>query len=295
MTKSFKVLPCIAILLSGFIVPVSVSSQNICGYFSRSMFYSGVYYKKTQFEKEQVPDYENSSFWRTYKAVDSRNIYQQDYEYKFAVENNVSEDYYQLTLSNYTCVITATTVIVDYYCRKNGYSLDTFEIYKNILWDSYYRGYYIHGTEDGSKASGVAFDDVCYVLYYGLSAYQSYTGKNFNYIEKCSTNIYQKVKDVVDAGDIALYIFSPSANAHAMVACGYVSLDVTMDTGTKREINAIVTNDVQNNYNPSLSFSSKWYNETDACDPSSNVANFSFIPSTDAISGGDYLWTIRSM
>lgn len=67
-----------------------------------------------------------------------------------------------------------------------------------------------------------------------------------------------------------------------------------MQNGTKTQANAFVVNDVQNNYSDKLPISSKWYTETELNSPSSNVANYAFVPVNEAITGHDYLWTLSS-
>lgn len=287
-----KTLPCITLLLHSFICLNSTISTKVRGYFYRNEHYSGVYYRKTQFETEQVLLYDTSSFKRSYDAVDSRNIRQQDYEYRFAIDYGFTEDAYEHNLLSRTCVITATTIIVDYYIRKNNQFVDTYEIYSKLLFDSYNKGYFYEDEKSGGY--GVDQEDVGYVLYDGLQLYKDKIGIDFNYIEKKTDNIYETVKNIVISEDVALYIFSPGVAAHAMVACGYVNLDVTMEDGYGKQVNAIVVNELQNNPNPSLSFSKRWYNETEVNDPGKDIANFAFIPENDAVSGHDYLWTLRS-
>lgn len=220
-TNVFNIISFISIILTNNI-NVIAENANVHGYFYRSMFSQGSTTQKTTYESNNVPDYENSAFWRTYKAKDSRNIRQQDYEYKFAINNNFTELSYKESLLNYTCVITAVTIIVDYYARKNNYNLDTYQVYDSILWDSYYKGYF--GID--SNNHGVSQDNVRYVLFRGLKKYKDYTGIKFNHIEKHETDIYTTVQNLINSEDIALYIFSPTNNPHAMVVCGYLNLEL---------------------------------------------------------------------
>lgn len=281
MKIRIKFLSCIVITFTYISPTIKAIPTSVRGFLTRSQYYSGVYYSRSVYEKEIIPEYETSSFWRNYKAVDARNIRQQDYEYKFASDNNVSETDYKEYLYGQTCVVTAATVIVDYYIRKNGKYLDAYTIYQNVLWTSYNKGYFYKGVDP---------DNIGYVLYYALQNYKSYTGIDFNYIEKKTTNIYETVKEVVDNDDVALYIFG---GYHATIASGYLNYDVTLESGSKQQVNTIVINDVSNNYFNS-SFSSGWYYETDLSQPDVNKANYAFVPEKDLKSGQDYLWTIRS-
>lgn len=274
--KFLKLLTLISLLSTQFNFNTTLLVK---GYAYRHQGQVGVYYTKTSFEKAAVPDYNNSAFYRSFKAVDSRNINQVDYENKYIDTYGASSSQYL----NKTCVITATTIIVDYYARKNNYNLNTFSVYTDIL--DYAQSYNYFDN-------GVSFSNIGNILNYALSTYKIYTGISYS-VKENKSNIFSNITSTINNDDIALYVFSPYDYPHAMVVCGYVNLDVTLASGSTTTVNGIVVNDVVNNYNPSNSFSMRWYNETDSNYPAKDEANFSFIPETEAVSGKDYFWTVR--
>lgn len=275
-----KIIKTIFIYFIAIIQFYSKGTNNIVkGYAYRHKLQIGAYYTKTEFERNTIPEYNSSGFRRNFKAVDSRNINQNDYE-------NILVDKYSLNSSFYkdsTCVITAATIIVDYYARKNNYTLDTYNIYEDILYNSIINDWYY---------IGVSMEKIGNVLTYAMSKYQSYTGITYSINEKKS-NLMSNITNLVNNEDVALYVFFPYDYPHAMVVCGYVQFDVTLASGKNTKSNGIVVNDVINNYNPSISYSLNWYNETEINNPENDLANYCFIPEIEAVDGKDYLWTVK--